>query len=327
MYEPAKAYTYFSTNFDLRRPSPKSWYPMNCPFCDLGRDKLKFAVHFAYNTAKCWECEYNQRLVNVVMAVEGIDYSHARTLISDQEESYLDFHMESTSREIKKSNVLLPKGYMSLLDGEGVISDRARSYIENRGFDLVKLDMSGFGYCVEHDEDYKKDYFGYIIMPFKRKGVLQYYIGRSFLGQDPKYKNPSIDTFGIGKEELFFNEDALDLYDEVFLLEGYFDATCVGKAAMASLGWSLSDTQKRKILTSGIKRLVIIPDKGFYKIAVKTALSFIDQMEVVVVNMDQVLPEFPDKKDVNEIGVELVMEEYKITPVLTQSIGLNAIMN
>jgi len=326
MFNPAKAYTYFSTNFDLKRVSPKGWYPMDCPFCDVGRHKTKFAVHFGYNTAKCWECEYKERLVNVIMDVEGVEYRDARNILNDLDESYIDIALTQTHKEIKKSNVLLPKGFTSLLDGEGVISDRVRTYLLRRGFDLVKLDMAGFGYCLEHDEDYKKDYFGYIVMPFKRKGVLQYYIGRAALDQEPKYKNPSIETFGIGKEELFFNEDALDLYDEVFLLEGYFDAICTGKSAMASLGWSLSDTQKRKILTSGIKRLSILPDKGFYKTAVKTAMTFMDHMEVVVVNMDNVLPDYPKKKDVNELGIKAVMDEYEITPVLSESMALDIIM-
>lgn len=337
---PAKAYTYFATAFDLKKVSPKGWYPMNCPFCDHGRGKVKFAVHFAYNLGKCWECEYRERLVKVIMDVEGIDYRQAKTVIDEQDESYMEFDIIHTARSYKKSEVLMPAGYTGLLDGHGVLSDRVRHYLEvERGFDIVRLDMMGFGYCTEHPgeevlphERFSRDYFGYLIIPFKRKGILQYYIGRDFIGQEPKYKNPAVDLFGVGKEELFYNEDALDLYDEVFLLEGAFDSECVGPAAFASLGWSLSDTQKRKIFKSDLKRLVMLPDKGFYKTAIKTAMDFLDEKEVVVVNMDNVRPgavgpNGKELKDVNELGVNPVMEEYSRTPVLTYSMAADILMS
>lgn len=300
---------------------------MNCPFCDRGRDKGKFAVQFAYDMGKCWECNYRERLVQFIIDYEGVEYKQARAILNDQEESYLDFTIVDFKREVEKSNVLLPKGFIGLLDGEGVISDRARNTLLNRGFDLEALDMMGFGYCVEHGDNFETDYFGYIIIPFKKKGVLQYYIGRAFLGQDPKYKNPGVGVFGVGKEELFYNEDALDLYDEVFLLEGAFDSICTGKNAIASLGWSLSPIQQSKILKSDIKRLIITPDKGYYKTAVKTAMTFIDEKEVVVINMDNVLPDQKEKKDVNEIGIELVLEEYGKTPVLTNSMAMDILMS
>jgi DNA primase len=324
----AKYFTYFNQSFELKRQTRKGWYPMDCPFCDFGRNKLKFAVHFIYDSGKCWECEYRGSLIQVVMDFLGIEYRQAKNLLNDQEESMMDIQIVEYRKTVQKQSILLPKGYLGILEGEGILSERARNYLTGRRYNLDKLDSMGFGYCIEHDENYVDDYFGYIILPFKSQGLLKYYIGRDFMGnQDPKYKNPAEDKFGIGKSDLLFNEDAMSLYDEVFLLEGVFDSLDVGPAAMASMGWSLSDTQKLKILKSDAKRLVVIPDKGYYSQAVKTASDFLDHKEVVVINMDNVLPEEPDKGDVNEIGVALVMEEYEKTPILTQSLAMEVLLN
>lgn len=329
LINPAKSYTLFSSSFRLGKASPKKWYPMNCPFCDHSRNKEKFALHFSYNIGKCWECDYKANFVQLAMDVFDLDYPKAKELLQSQEESYVDFEILQTTRSIESTHVTLPVGFVSILDGETVLGMRAREYLSKRGFNLNHLDMMGVGYCIEKAEKQEDNYFGYIIIPFKYQGMLRYYIGRDFLEREKKYKykNPSVDKFGVGKADLFFNEDALDLYDDVFLLEGYFDAVCTGRNAMASLGWSLSDTQIRKILKSSAERFTFLPDKGFYHLAVKTAMNFLDEKEVVVVNLDNVLPDQPLKKDVNELGIENVTIEIEKTPVLTYSNAVKILMN
>lgn len=327
MIDSKKIYSYFKERFALGKSS-NGWYPLNCPYCDMGRNKKKFAIKFTWERCKCFECEYRGHVVDVVMDLEEVKYLEAKRILNGQQEAVVDLELFESFKKIEKSNVLLPKGYNSILSGDTVLGNRARKYLADRGFNLEVLDLMGFGYCDEQDEDILKDYFGYIIMPFKRKGMLQYYIGRYFLGETKmKYKNPATEMFGIGKADILYNEDALDLYDNVFVQEGYFDSMIIGRDCIATLGWSLSSTQKNKMLTSDVKKFVFIPDKGYYKKAVKTAMDFLDYKEVVVVNMDNVLPEYPDKKDVNEIGKDFVMAEYKITPQLTESKAFEIIMN
>ena len=120
-----------------------------------------------------------------------------------------------TFRTKQVVDVEMPKGYTPILEGEGILGKRARSYLTERGFDLTVLDRAGIGYCNEHglvdkENDIDEDFFGYIIVPFKRNGLLVYYIGRDYIGNFLRYKNPAVEKFNVGKGDLLFNEDALE---------------------------------------------------------------------------------------------------------------------
>ncbi len=216
------------------------------------------------------------------------------------------------------------------------MAKRARRYLTDRGFNLEQLDSQGVGYCDEHykpkagdsaSDEYRLDYYGRIILPFKRHGKLIYYIARTLINDELRYKNPAVTDCGVSKSELLFNEDALNIYDDCFLLEGVFDALTLGPNALSSQGWSLSKEQKAIIMRSACKHLIIVPDKDFYKQAIQTAMQFLDVKTVSVVNMDNVLPDKPELKDVNGLGRDAVMEEIKNTPILTYGKAMEIMMD
>ena len=106
----------------------------------------------------------------------------------------------------------------------------------------------------------------------------------------------------------------------------------MGKNGVATLGWSISATQKNKLINSYASTVVFIPDAGvdgqgksFYSKAVNIAMDFIDRKEKVYVLDMRKLSEYG--KDTNEVGRERVMELWRNTEPLTEEKGLEILMD
>lgn len=321
---PKQLFTYFDTNFTLRKTSG-GWWSFKCPFCNELENREKMAIQFQYGVVKCWICSYKDYADRFVSEYEGVKLSEAKDILRSCKPATVKLDDFVGDSSLKVSTVALPVGYHSITEMEGnIMADRARTYLTKRGFDIQELDRLGVGFCYHEEDDLKADddYFGYVIIPFKSKGQLVYFIGRDYFGNFLRYKNPAKDLTGVGKGDVLFNEDALNIYDEVFILEGWADALTMGRAAISTQGWSLSKKQKLKILNGSCSSLCFIPDAGadntretFYKKALKTAMQFIDHKEVRVLDLNGIA----DGKDVNELGKNRVMQVYKNTPILTMA--------
>lgn len=335
VFDPKRVYTYFSSRYGIHKATKKGWYAFDCPFC--GGIK-KRAVNIGYGITKCWTCIYRGSVSDFVQAVENCSYYTAKEILNtiDPTDLNIEFFTDVVYENIS-SNVVLPDGYKSLMEGTGVIADRARNYLKKRGFDIERLDSRGYGYCDEHSDDYLTDFFGYIIIPYLRNGILRYYIGRAFLNQDFRYKNPTEECVKIGKSEVLYNESALLIYDEVAITEGALDAEFWDENGIASSGWCLSNYQFEKMYRSPAKTFVFIPDAGankegcsYYKMAVNTATRFLDTGKSIYV-VDLNVPEFDHiitkkgerAKDVNEIGVKNVRWQLSKTKKLTWSLAMS----
>lgn len=335
MLNQRKAYAYFLQRFIMKK-SNKGWWTFDNPFDPTGEGKGKMAVNFNYEFVKCWKTEWRGSLLDFVMEYEGLGWFEAKEVINQQRDSGISFEDFRSVAVNKELIIELPKGFVPIAEGKGILAKRAKDYLYKRGFDLRELDRLGFGYCSERDVENKKmDFYGYIIIPFRRMGRLIYYIGRDFTGQFLRYKNPPQEIFGIGKSELIFNEDALELCTKVYIVEGWSDAMTIGRAGTATLGWSLSTVQKMKYLRSDVKKFVFIPDapkrdedgkvEGLYpyKQAAKVALDFIDEKEVRVLDIE----EFSDYgKDVNEVGKQRILELEERTVPMTRKRAMQIIM-
>ena len=316
--DPQKIYSYFDSLFSLTESSA-GWYIFKCPFCNELEERKKMAVHPQYGCVKCWVCGYKEYVVNFIMGWENLTYSKSVHLLQDLTASKVTFEIENTNNYIN-AEVVLPVGFTPLLMGSGSLGKRARKALESRGFDLVQLDMAGFGYCNAEVEEGTDDYFGYIIIPFYSYGKLTYFIGRDFIGNYLRYKNPSKATFGVGKADVWFNEDAFYIHDEVFCLEGALDAQTMGENAAASCGWKLSKRQLGIVLNSPCTKICLVPDAGtdkkdgtgeyFYIKALQLAHQLIDHKEVKVLDLNVL----GCKADANSVGIDAIMDIYNKTP-------------
>jgi hypothetical protein len=315
MFDPGQAFAYFDAVHGPLRPSTNGWYEGVCPYCA----DLKLAVTFEYNLVKCWKhCFDRQFIIDFIQDIEGVRRFEAYEILESYESKPLDYTFTGHG-QVEVSEVILPEGYKSLLRGEGVLGDRARNYLNGRGFDLEHLDSIGVGYVAEHG-----DYFGYLIIPFHRDGKLVYFIARDFTGNFLRYKNPKVEDFGIGKSEFLFNEAALHLYGTIFLTEGWADAATIGRAGVSYQGLDLSKLQTTMILKSPVEEVIIIPDVGAYASGLKQGQKLYEHKKVKVVDLS---PHKDIGKDMNEIGRERVKELIHETPVLTWSLLYQQLRN
>lgn len=329
--DPAKAYSYFKNRFLIKKTS-QNWYAFDNPFDTEGEGQRKMAVQFEYGYVKCWRTGWRGFILDFIMQYENLEYPAAKAKLDAEKASALDAEaVMHVDIPVTHHAVILPKGYVPLLDGTGTLGKRARAYLENRNFDINLLDRMGFGYVNEKQEQDDENFFGYIIVPFTKRGKLYYYLGRDFIGNYRKYKNPAKNLFGVGKNELIYNEDALDMCDTNFVTEGWADASTMGKEGVATLGWSLSPQQRSKLFASKAKNMVFLPDLGeteqgttYYHEAVKTAMPFIGHFKVTVVDYT----EYANLgKDANEIGRENVLYKYKHTEPLTMKKAMDIVMS
>jgi len=300
MLDSEKLYTYFDMYHGPISPSSNNYFECLCPIC--GRPK--FAANFIYKTGKCWRGCFSGFLIDVIRIYHGISYFEADELVDSQEPGML--RIPAAVKIDKKAKIKLPLGYTPILEGSTNLAYRAREYLKERNFDLNYMDRLGVGYCNEEDPNPLDNYFGRIIIPFKRNGILVYFIGRDFIGDYNRYKNPSKEKCGVGKGEFFFNEEALFINKKVYLLEGWACAATIGAKGVSMQGSTPSVVQRNIILKSPAEELIIIPDASFYRQGLLTARTFMKYKKTKVVNIDQFQI---DKigKDVNEIGLDNVL--------------------
>lgn len=290
-----KLYSYFTRTLGMREYT-RGWIKGNCPSC--GRLD-KFGVNLSRNRTNCFVCGYNPSPIKLVMELEG--YSEYQEVLKFLGTFSGRAYMDPIVDRIEKFDVKLPTGYTNLLFGKSVIARNARKYIRNRGFDLDEAAYKGWGYCN------KGPYLGYIILPFYLGGKLIYFNARRYLGSGPKYNNPKIDEFGIGKSLIIYNLDALSIYDEIYLVEGVFNADTIGDEAIASGGKKISHYQISAILGSPVERVNILLDPDALEDAIKIGLSMAYHKKVRLVIWE-------GEQDVNDIGKKETLKRVNKVP-------------
>ena len=260
------------------------------------------------------------------MHMEGLEYREVRQLVESQQETFEQLAvLRNTISDKKLVELPYQHGFVGLLDGSGVLFDRALDYLEDRGFDIEYLHDRGFGVCLEQAENKDEDFFGRIIIPFYRSGVLHFYIGRTFVGDFLRYKTPKKDVIGVGSSEVIYNEDGLHRNRKVYVNEGWADAEQYGDKGVATLGWSWSARQFDKLTSGTVKTFVLVPDKGAYKGAVQHAMKLFDFGKVKVLDIESAgLTKYG--KDTNEIGVDRMLDLEDRTPFMDLAMAVDELM-
>lgn len=278
-----KLYEYFikvAHMYDYR----KGWLKGDCPACG----EHKFGVNLGLNRSNCFVCQYKDAPLDIVRKLENVDtYYQVKEILSKLDGiTYKEEQLEAL--QLNKDNVL-PEGYHNIKRGKSVLARSARRYLSKRGFDINELSRAGFGYCD------KGKYFGYIIMPFYYQGLLVYFNARLFLGSGPKFNNPLIEDFGLGKSFLIYNRDALTIYDRIYLVESVTNARTIGDNAIAIGGKVLSGSQLNEIIKSPCTKVIIGLDRDAILYSIDIAFKLIEFKKVKIIEM-------PDSRDINDRG-------------------------
>lgn len=263
-----------------------------CPYC--GREQ-KMGVNLTTYRTNCFRCGEHPSPDQMVMDIETLDtYAELLTFLKHGDFSELSF-TETRVELAEPKPVYLPDRFRLINQGNGHISKIIRNYLKHRGFNIDELSKQGIGYCT------KGDYFGYVILPFYSNGKLTYFNARLVIGNGPRYNNPPKSVTGLGKEFLIFNEDALELYNQVYICEGVFNALTIGERAIATMGKAVSSYQINKLIKSPVKRFILLLDPDAKKQAISLALKLVNFKSVKVVYL-------PEGEDANSLGRKKTMK-------------------
>lgn len=264
------------------------WMKSNCPMCNK---EQKYGVNISRNRTNCFVCGYNKAPIEVIRELEGLE-TFAQVIALLESGNYDGIYFKEEKIELRefKSGFQLPEGFNLISQGKSQLARSCRSYIKKRGFDLSYVSTRGWGYCSNNPE-----MFGYLIIPFTQSGRLIYYNARNFLANGPRYKNPDLDTTGVGKSAIWYNKDALYIYRQVYLTEGAFNAETMGERGIASGGKHISRYQLNQILKAPVEKIIILLDPDAKDKAIQLALDLVDYKKVKVVIL-------PDGEDPNSYG-------------------------
>ncbi|MFA5174635.1 MAG: hypothetical protein WC438_05635 [Candidatus Pacearchaeota archaeon] len=158
--------------------------------------------------------------------------------------------------EVKEDKIVLPIDFVPLVSRVISIEHAyAIKYLKSRGINNEQILQYKIGYCE------RGDYRGRIIIPsFDSDGVLNYFVGRSYLKNNSMpYKNPH-----AKKNEIVFNEMMLHFDKEICIVEGVFDAISCGFNSVPLLGSSISDKLIVR-LVDNCPCVYIVTDPDTYK--------------------------------------------------------------
>lgn len=279
----------------------RGWLKGDCPLC--GKDK-KLGVQIEENKAHCFSCDFRMTTFRFIMEIENLNqYNEVYNLLKKYNGT-TSIYSVSNEPEREAKHLQLPPEFKLI----GLYTSQTARLVEKnlkkRGFSIPYLMRKGVGYCATGK------YAGRIIIPYYENGQLRYFNARKFIDIGEKFKNPTKDECGVGKAEVIYNIDALDLYERIWLFESTTNALTIGDSAIGTGGKSLSPWQKNKILQSPVKDVLVGLDDDAYIEALKLGLELCNFKRVKVLK-------FPPKKDANVLGKKKTKELAKATPFLS----------
>lgn len=229
-----------------------------CPFCN--HHKKKLAVSLDNHNFHCWVCDVKGKSLPLLFNKIGASKTQMGELYD-----IIGYSKSYKSRSIEKAKkVELPKEFRPMWRSNTTPEyRRAINYLKSRG--VVKEDILKYniGYCDGGLYDSR------IIIPsYDGDGKLNYFVGRSFIQSNMKYKNPPVSKNVIGFE-LFVNWNF-----PIFIVEGSLDAIAIKRNVIPIFGKTIPKTLQHKIIEKGVKDIYIALDSDARKDALEMAENF-----------------------------------------------------
>jgi len=195
-----------------------------------------------------------------------------------------------TDRNQVESKVIvsLPREYQSLSSpSKSLFYKHAINFLNHRGLNEIDIKKYKMGFC---DNGV---YQNRIIVPsYDDNGLLNYFVGRSFMGDNMKYKNPN-----VSRDIIPFDYFIAWKYP-IVLCEGVFDAISIRTNAIPMLSKKPPRSLLQKIFEKKVKTIYIALDDDAKKDAYRLSEFFRDfGIDTKVVNL-------PKDKDPNDLGFD-----------------------
>ena len=195
----------------------------------------------------------------------------------------------TTKDEIEsKVIVSLPREYQPLWKlSKSLFYKHALNFLKKRGITKIDLQKYKLGFC---DDGI---YSNRVIVPsYDDSGILNYFVGRSFMGDNMKYKNPN-----VSRDIIPFDWFIAWSYP-IVLCEGVFDAMSIRTNAIPMLSKKPSKSLLRKIFEKQVNTIYIALDNDAKKDAYNLSEFFKD------FGIDSKVVNLPKNEDPNDLGFE-----------------------
>lgn len=195
----------------------KGQISFDCPVCaqekgiEKGDGKGNLEINYFQHVYKCWACGETHGTHG---PLGKLFEQHAT---KKQKKVYDLIKPEDLKvKDKKKVWLKLPDGYTKFEDSNPrfIPHKEAYNYLKSRGITDEMITKFNIGYTVQGPFSYRV-----IIPSYNSEGKLNYFVGRSWVPNKIKYKNPE-----VPKDEIIFNENLIDWDKNIFLVEGAFDS-------------------------------------------------------------------------------------------------------
>jgi len=182
--------------------------------------------------------------------------------------------------------VSLPRDFQALWKvSKSLYRNQAKSFLHKRGITDWDIKKYKIGFC---DSGL---YEGRIIIPsYDDVGLLNYFVGRSFVGEKMKYKNPNV------SRDIIPFEWYIAWSKPIIICEGVFDAMSIRSNAIPMLSKKPSKSLLQKIFEKNVKTIYIALDDDAKKDAYVMSEFFKD------FGIDSKVVKLPKDQDPNDLG-------------------------
>lgn len=238
----------------------KGQYGFDCPVCSAekglfeGDGKGNLEVNINKGIYHCWVCGETHGTKGTLRRF----FKYFANKQQIKKLKLLGVDVDNIKYKKKKdmgtnNEVVLPDHFIefSKSNSKSLQHKEAWNYLKWRGITQDIIEKYNIGYTTGGK------YGGRIIIPsYDRQNKLNYWVGRSYTRQKPKYMNPDAD-----KEKIIFNECCLNWDSDVYLVEGPFDHIVVHNS-IPMLGKKISDKLMLEILNKSTANIIILLDGG-----------------------------------------------------------------
>lgn len=296
-----------------REPIVDGWTEYNCPYCaeencGIVDNKYNCCINYKCGTYHCWKCGNSGKVSKIIKIYGGYDkleeYKNCLKEIKScrmysLSNNNFDNNVDLLSNE---DSLSLPNDYIPLWQNNTLMAKEAIEYLAKRRIGQELIKKHNIGYVGSLSKDYKMR--NRIIVPsYNEFGELNYYIARDYSGKQSnfKYMNPK-----IPKTQYIFDENMINWYEDITLVEGVFDHMVIPNS-IPLLGKKLerTDAVYKSIVNKSMANINILLDDD----AIHDAKCLYRNLNNVLCNKIRLI-ECPDGFDAS-----LIYQKYGINGV------------